>query len=207
VTLHAPRERAGSKGGTLRFLLHLARAIDRFADVVGILTAVLTFVMILVGAWNVFGRFIGRAVGENLTSNALLEWQWYLFSVVFLLGGAYVLRHNEHVRVDVVYARMPPRKRAWVNLLGSALFLIPFCIIVLDVAWDWFMLSYGIKESSPDPGGLPRYPVKFLVVVGFVLLLIQGISELIKSAAILTGHLQEEEKDAIEQLKAEVEQV
>lgn len=189
----------------MQALLRLARGIDRLSDLFGNIILVLTMVMVLVGAWNVVGRFAGRAVGQNLTSNSLLEWQWYLFSLVFLLGGGYVLRHNEHVRVDIFYNRLTDRGRALINLLGTALFLIPFCILILDVSWNWFLLSWNIKETSPDPGGLIRYPIKFAVLVGFALLLIQAIAELIKSAAVLTGHLKEEHKDEIEQLKAEVE--
>ncbi|AFZ66154.1 TRAP transporter small permease subunit [Deinococcus peraridilitoris] len=188
----------------LSFLLSISRAIDRVSGWFGAVIAVITMVMILVGVWNVIGRFIGRAVGQNLTSNSFLEWQWYLFSLVFLLGGAYVLRHNEHVRVDVFYARMTPRGRAITNLVGTLLFLIPFCIIMLYVNWQFFYTSWLIREGSPDPGGLPRYPIKFAIVLGFALLLLQAVSELIKSAAILMGRLHEERKDQLELIKAEV---
>jgi TRAP-type mannitol/chloroaromatic compound transport system permease small subunit len=189
----------------LQGLLRLARGIDRFSDLFGWLIAALTLIMVLVGAWNVVGRFVGRAVGQNLTSNSLLEWQWYLFSMVFLLGAGYVLRHDAHVRVDVIYHRMTDRRRAIVNLLGTLLFLIPFCIMALGVTWNWFELSFRIRESSPDPGGLPRWPIKFLLVFGFGLLLLQAVSQLIKAVGVLTGHHREEKRDEIAALKSEIE--
>mgnify|MGYP003552348803 FL=1 len=109
------------------------------------------------------------------SSNAYLEAQWYLFSLIFLLGGAYALKHNAHVRIDLVYGRLSKRTQAWIDLVGTLLFLIP--------------MSLAIRETSPDVGGLPRWPIKIALPVGFALLALQGLSELIKRLAFLTGHL------------------
>jgi TRAP-type mannitol/chloroaromatic compound transport system permease small subunit len=143
--------------------------------------------MVLVGVWNVFGRFFGQYIGVNLTSNALIETQWYLFSLVFFLGAPYALLHGEHVRVDVVYARINGTQRAWVNLLGTLLFLIPFALFIIYFSWNFIGTSWSGLEQSPDPGGLPRYPIKAMIAVSMVLLIVQGISEIVKNIARLRG--------------------
>ncbi|MCM1984565.1 TRAP transporter small permease subunit [Lyngbya confervoides] len=169
------------------FLLPLADGIDRLNQGIGRLSLGLVVIMIGVGVWNVIGRFLGRALGINLTSNALIEAQWYLFDLIFLLGAAYVLRHNEHVRVDVLSNRWSRVRRAWVDLGGTLLFLIPFCLMVIVVSWQSVVRSWQIGELSPDPGGLPRYPIKTMILVSFALLILQGIAEIIKQWAFLTG--------------------
>lgn len=116
--------------------------------------------MILTGAFNAVTRYAGRAIGHNLSSNAYLELQWYLFSILFLLGAAYTLKHDAHVRVDILYERRGPRGRAWTNLLGTFFFLIPFCLLVLWASCKLVYNSWSILEQSPDPGGLPRYLIK-----------------------------------------------
>ncbi|GGS30562.1 TRAP transporter small permease subunit [Deinococcus knuensis] len=186
-------------------LMGLARGIDRFSSWLGVLTGLLTLLMIGVGLFNVIGRFVDRYAGTALSSNSLLEAQWYLFSAVFLIGGAYVLSRDEHVRVDLMYSRMSQRTRAWVNLGGTLLFLLPFCAVILSVAWPWFMLSYNGHEGSPDPGGLLRWPVKLLIPLGFVLLMIAGVGMLIKAVGVLTGHHHYEEQDEVQAVLAEVE--
>jgi len=173
----------------LQRLLQLSRAIDTFNNWIGRLTLWIVPLMVLVGAWNVIGRYLGRSLGVTLSSNAWLEAQWYLFDLVFLLGAAYALLHNEHVRVDVLYTRWSSRRQALVNLIGTLLFLIPFCLMVILFSWEAIASSWAILEASPDPEGLPRYPIKSMLVVSFVLLILQGISEAIKHGAILTGHL------------------
>ncbi|MGB7416672.1 MAG: TRAP transporter small permease subunit [Thermosynechococcaceae cyanobacterium] len=170
-------------------LLRLSSWIDRLNERIGYFATLLVPLMVLLGVWNVIGRYLGRLVGQNLSSNAFLEGQWYLFSLVFLLGAAYTLRHNDHVRVDVFYSNWPPRRKALVNLLGSLIFLIPFCLMVITVSWDSILASWARGEISPDPGGLPRYPIKSAIVVGCVLLILQSISEAIKSWAVLAGNL------------------
>lgn len=143
--------------------------------------------MIVLGVWNVIGRFLGRAIGMNLTSNILIEGQWYAFTLIFMLGAGYTLLHDGHVRVDVFYTNWSPRKRAMVNLLGTIVFLIPFGVLASIASWGAIVNSWSVLEMSPDPGGLPRYPLKSMILVSFGLLLLQGISEIIKNWAILTG--------------------
>ncbi|WP_110987655.1 TRAP transporter small permease subunit [Acaryochloris thomasi] len=169
----------------MRKLLQLSRWIDRANDRVGYLVTLLVPLMLLLGVWNVVGRYVGRLVGQNLSSNAFIEGQWYIFSLIFLLGAAYTLRHNDHVRVDVLYSNRSPRQKAIVNLLGSLLFLIPFCLMVMGASWSSIMASWARGEISPDPGGLPRYPIKSAILICCTLLSLQGLSEAIKSWAIL----------------------
>lgn len=179
-------------------LLRLASLIDTISEWVGKLTYWLVLVMVLVGVWNVVGRYLGRFIGANLTSNAFIETQWYIFDLVFLLGAAYALKHDEHVRVDIFYKGWPPRRKALANLIGTFLFLIPFCLMVIYFSWGSIVESWRIWEISPDPGGLPRYPIKSMIIVSFILLIFQGIAEMIKNWAIVTGELtpQEEHHDA-----------
>ncbi len=135
--------------------LRLSRAIDVMNDRIGRAIAWLALAMVLIGAFNAVARYGGRFLGVNLSSNAYLELQWYLFSLLFLLGAAYALLHNAHVRVDVVYARRSRRVRAWINILGTLLFLFPFSTVMLIVAWPSVRNSWAIHEMSPDPGGSP----------------------------------------------------
>jgi TRAP-type mannitol/chloroaromatic compound transport system permease small subunit len=166
-------------------LLGISRAIDRMSEWLGKVATVLVLLMATVGIYNVFARFIGRYIGVNLSSNVFIELQWYLFSLVFLLGFPYVLKRNENVRVDFFYANFPPRRQAFFNLLGTFLFLFPFCILAIWVTITPVLNSWQVREMSPDPSGLPRYPLKTMIIVSFVLLFIQGISEAIKYVAFL----------------------
>ena len=135
------------------------------------------------GAFTAVLRYVARPLGISLNANAYFEGQWYLFSAVFLLAAAWALREGSHVRVDVLYGRLSPRGQAWTDFLGSVLFLIPFCLLLLWATWPSVAESWAIRELSPDPGGLPRYPIKALVPAAFLLLLLQGIAEAIKAAA------------------------
>lgn len=169
----------------MQALLRVSRGIDALNQIIGTIGYWLVLPMILIGVWNVIGRFLGRAIGQTLSSNAFIELQWYIFSMVFFLGAAYTLKHNGHVRVDVFYSRFTWRRKALVNVLGTLIFLIPFCAIVIYFSWPWVLASWRNLEISNDPGGLPRYPIKTFILIGFGLLLLQGISELIKNLAIL----------------------
>lgn len=160
--------------------LRVSAAIDRVTGIVGRAAAWLALVMVLVGAFNAVARYLGRYIGINLSSNVYLELQWYLFSMLFLLGAAWVLRENAHVRVDVLYARVSTRAQSMINILGTLLLLVPFSAFVLWVSTPVVRSSWVIREGSPDPGGLPRYPLKALILVCFALLLLQAVSELIK---------------------------
>ncbi|MEL7036178.1 MAG: TRAP transporter small permease subunit [Cyanobacteria bacterium J06592_8] len=179
----------------MQALLNLSRRIDQLNEWVGRLVSGLAILMIGVGTWNVLGRFIGRGVGQNLSSNALIETQWYIFDIIFLLGAAYALKHNEHVRVDVIQSRLNTKQKALIDFLGSVFFLIPFCVMVIIYSWGTILNSWKILEVSPDPGGLPRYPIKTLIIVSFVLLILQGISEAIKNFAIFKGIITPEIED------------
>ena len=172
---------------SLTRLLPLARKIDRLTNAVGKLAYWIVLVMIGVGVWNVLGRYIGNAIGQNLSSNALIETQWYLFDIVFLLGAAYALQHDEHVRVDVFYARWSRRRKAMADLFGTLFFLLPFSILVIYFSWNAVLQSWKIRETSPDPGGLARYPIKTMILISFALLILQGISDAIKNLAIIKG--------------------
>lgn len=169
-------------------LLRLSRTIDRLTESIGKLALWLILAMVAVGTWNAIGRYLGQAIGQNLSSNALIEAQWYLFSLVFLLSAGYVLKHGEHVRMDMFYNTWPPKRKAIADTIGGLLFLIPFSALMLWFAWKPVSNSWSIGELSPDPGGLPRYPLKTMILVCFVLLIIQGLSETIKNLAIVTGH-------------------
>jgi TRAP-type mannitol/chloroaromatic compound transport system permease small subunit len=169
-------------------LLALAQGIDQVIAWIGKLAAWLALVMLAIGGWNVVGRYVGKLIGHNLSSNSLLEAQWYLFDLIFLLGAAYTLQKNDHVRVDIVYKSLGDRQRAWVNFLGTLFFLLPFCGLVIFYSWESVMNSWQIWEMSPDPGGLPRYPIKTMILVSLVLLILQGIADAIKNWAVICGH-------------------
>lgn len=155
-------------------------AIDRLNETVGRVVPWLLVALVAIGAFNAIARYAGRSLGLDLSSNVYLELQWYLFSAVFLLGGAYTLKHRAHVRVDVLYDRLPARARGWIDRVGLLVLLIPFSIFMLVVSWDPVSHSISLAEQSPDPGGLPRYIVKPLVPLGFALLLLQGVAEALR---------------------------
>jgi TRAP-type mannitol/chloroaromatic compound transport system permease small subunit len=166
----------------MRGLLTLARAIDALNMYVGRTVSWLVLVAVLVSAANALARY-----GLDLSSNAWLEIQWYLFSAVFLLGAGWTLLRNAHVRIDVLSSRASQRTRAWIDIIGGVLFLMPMAILILYFSWPMFVESYAGHEISSDAGGLVRWPVKLLIPVGFALLALQGVSEVIKRIAFLRG--------------------
>ena len=184
----------------MQALLRLSRMIDALIERIGRLTGWMITLMILIGLYNVIVRYLGRYIGRTLSSNLYLELQWYLFSIIFFFGFAYVLRYNQNVRVDFLYTKWPIKRRALINLVGDLLFMIPFCIMGIIVALNpvlasWGRLSdgnWGEWEMSPDANGLPRAPIKTMIIVGFVLLLLQAISEIIKHIAVLTDSAESE---------------
>jgi len=196
----------------LNGLLRVSRAIDSLTERIGNVLPYLVIVMIGTGFYNVVARYLGRFLGVRLTSNAAIEIQWYMYSVLFFLGFAYILKHNLNVRVDFLYAKWPPARRAWVDLLGTLLFLIPFCILgiyvtINPVLASWGRLpngNWGVWEISPDPDGLPRAPIKSMIIVAFTLLLFQSISQVIKYIAVLTHSVSDSEAAAIEEYHAPV---
>ncbi len=161
------------------------RFVDRMTGGLGRFISWMALLMVLIGAYNAVARYLGRFIGVNLSSNLYLELQWYLFSLIFLLGAGFALKDDAHVRVDVVYGRLRARTRAMINVIGAALMLLPFTVFVLWVSWPSIRNSWAVLESSPDPGGLPRYPLKAVIIVAFVLLLAQGVSEFCKDWAVL----------------------
>jgi TRAP-type mannitol/chloroaromatic compound transport system permease small subunit len=169
----------------LDFLLVLASGIDRLNGVVGRAVKWLVLLATLLSAGNAVMRY-----GFDLSSNAWLELQWYLFALIFLLGAGYTHQHNGHVRIDVLYGRFSPETRAWVDLLGGFLFLLPTAGLIGWLGWSAFQASWAVSETSPDAGGLLRWPIKLAIPVGFGLLFLQGVSEIIKRAAFLAGRIE-----------------
>lgn len=191
----------------MQALLRISRAIDSLMEWIGQAAVWIVTLLLAVGVYNVIARYVGRFVGRNLSSNTFIEGQWYLFSIIFFLGFAFILKRNTHVRVDFLYSKFSPQRRALINLLGTLLFLIPFCVLGIYVTWQPVLTSWGLRrngtwglwELSSDPGGLPRAPIKTMIIVAFVLLLIQGVSEIIKHVAVLTHAVRDEEIATLEQ--------
>ena len=165
-------------------LLRLSRAIDWLNEQVGHLVYWLVLAAVVVSAGNAVVRYT-----FDMSSNAWLELQWYLFSAVFLLAAGYTLLHNEHVRIDVLYGHLSPRMRAWIDLLGSVFFLLPMALIIMVLSWPIVVESIERNEYSSDAGGLLRWPVKLLIPSGFLLLALQGVSEIVKRVAFLLGRI------------------
>jgi TRAP-type mannitol/chloroaromatic compound transport system permease small subunit len=163
-------------------LLKLSQLIDWLTERVGKGAFWLVLIMTLISAGNAVVRFI-----FNYSSNGLLEIQWYLFAAVFLLCSPYTLQKNEHVRIDVLSGKLSPRGLAVIDIIGTLFFLLPMVIVVLWLSLPLVAESYKINEMSANAGGLIRWPVKLLLPIGFTLLALQGISELIKRIAFLAG--------------------
>jgi TRAP-type mannitol/chloroaromatic compound transport system permease small subunit len=189
----------------VQFLLAFSRLIDWVNGWIGRGVYWLILVSVLVSSGNALVRYT-----FSRSSNGWLEIQWYLFSAVFLLGAGYTLLNNEHVRIDIIYGRLTPRTRAWIDLLGGIFFLLPMTVIILWFAWPMFLDSWRLNEWSTDAGGLIRWPVKLLIPTGFALLTLQGISEIIKRIAFLLKLIPDpgfrkthgELDETIEQIKA-----
>ena len=167
-------------------LLKLSAGVDAFNSQVGKLLRWLILAAVLISAGNAIVRKI-----FNTSSNALLEVQWYLFAGVFMLGAGYAFLRNAHVRIDFVSNKLSRRTNAVIDSLGIVLFLIPLCVILIDLSWPLFYSAWQTGEMSSNAGGLIRWPVFLLVPVGFSILLLQGISELIKRIAFLRGTIPE----------------
>ena len=164
-------------------LLKICRYVDALNQRLGKVAAGLVLLACLVSAANAAVRY-----AFDTSSNAWLEIQWYMFGAMFLLGAAYTLYRNEHVRVDILYGRLSTRAQLWIDILGGALFLLPTCVIIAWLAWPLFWDSFLIREQSSNAGGLARWPIKFFLPFGFTLLALQGVSEIIKRIGALTGH-------------------
>jgi TRAP-type mannitol/chloroaromatic compound transport system permease small subunit len=169
---------------SVRFLLFVSNCIDTVNERVSRIASWLVLLACLVSAGNAISRY-----AASVSSNAWLEIQWYMFSGIFLLGASYTLCRNQHVRVDVLYSHLSTRGQIWVDLLGTLLFLLPATIIIGWLSWPIFHDAWTSGEMSSNAGGLLRWPVKLLLPLGFALLSLQGLSEIIKRIAMLTGHL------------------
>jgi TRAP-type mannitol/chloroaromatic compound transport system permease small subunit len=167
-------------------LLGFSRAVDKFNTRLGQIMAWGVLAAILVSAVNATVRKV-----FNTSSNSWLELQWVLFGCVFLLCSAWTLLSNEHIRIDIVNSTLPKRARDWIDVIGHLFFLIPVAIIMTYLGWPFFWRSLLQNEQSSNAGGLPAYPAKMLIPLGFTFLLLQGISELIKRIAIIRGHLED----------------
>ena len=163
-------------------LLRLSRSIDALNARLGVLADWSVVLAVLISAGNAMVRY-----AFDLSSNAWLEIQWYLFTVTVMLGASYTLRRNEHVRVDILYTQLSERGRLWLDLIGTFLFLLTTMIALALLSWPRFHEAWRIDEMSSNAGGLLRWPVLLLMPVGFLLVALQGVSEIIKRAAALHG--------------------
>jgi TRAP-type mannitol/chloroaromatic compound transport system permease small subunit len=166
----------------MKALLRFSAGVDWLNRKLGVLSNWMVLVACLISAGNALIRY-----SFSMSSNAWLEIQWYLFAGMVMLGASYTLRMNEHVRVDVLYARYSTRARLWLDVAGGILFLLPMTIMIGWLSWPMLANSYAINEMSSNSGGLLRWPVKLMVPLGFLLLTLQGVSEIIKRAAGLMG--------------------
>lgn len=166
----------------MRFLLRLSGAIDWLNAQVG-----RWVIWLILGSTVISGVNAMVRKAFNTSSNAYLEVQWYLFAAAFLLASGFTLLHGEHVKIDVVSSRLSKRKRIWIDVIGFAFFLTPMCLVILYFGIPFFLQGFRSGEMSNNAGGLIRWPVYLMMPAGFVLLLLQGLSELVKRVAFLRG--------------------
>ena len=167
----------------MRLLLSFSAVIDALNEKIGIICNWLVLIACIVSGGNAMVRY-----AYDQSSNAWLEVQWYMFAVIVMFGAAYTLKRNEHVRVDLFYMTLSRRGQLWVDILGTLVFLLPTCILMGWLSWPFFMQSYNVFEHSSNAGGLLRWPIKIVLPVGFALLALQGLSELIKRVAFLNDY-------------------
>ena len=166
----------------MRFLLKFSAVVDIVNEKIGVVCNWLVLLACLVSGGNAMVRY-----AYDASSNAWLEVQWYMFAVIVMFGAAYTLKLNEHVRVDLLYMMLGRRGQLWIDILGTLIFLLPTCLILAWLSWPFFMQSYAIGEHSSNAGGLIRWPIKAVLPLGFLLVALQGVSELIKRIAFLIG--------------------
>jgi TRAP-type mannitol/chloroaromatic compound transport system permease small subunit len=199
----ARRGRRGEQGTAgVRALLKVSGVIDAINRQIGRWIAWLILLAVVVSAANATVRKV-----FDVSSNAWLELQWILFSAVFLLCAPWTLIDNEHIRIDIVNNLMPRWLRNTIELVGHAFFLLPLAGILVITGWPFFLGSLELNEQSSNAGGLPQWPAKSLIVIGFALLLAQGISELIKRVAVMRGIIPDPHATQVHALEAEVEQI
>ncbi len=183
-------------------LLAFSRAIDAVNTRLGKWLSWLILIVVLISATNATVRKL-----FDTSSNAWLELQWVLFSVVFLLCSPWTFLSNEHIRIDIVNSMFPKRVRNWIDIIGHAFFLLPLTIVMIITSYPFFTKSLLINEQSMNAGGLPQWPAKSLVLIGFTLLFFQGISELIKRAAVMRGLIPDPYEQYHKPIEAEVEEL
>jgi TRAP-type mannitol/chloroaromatic compound transport system permease small subunit len=164
-------------------LIKLEKITDKIIDFVGLITAILLLLMILNVAYDVFARYI-----FHNSSIAMQEFEWHLFAVIMLYGTGYALKHNAHVRVDFLYDNFSPKKQAWINILGTFLFLLPLALLVINASYDFVMDAYTTHEVSQDPGGLPyRWIIKAQIPFAFIFLIFCAFNFVIHNINVLRG--------------------
>ena len=164
-------------------LLAASRWIDTLNERIGKVCDWLVLLACIVSAANAMVRY-----AYDISSNAWLELQWYMFAVIVMMGASYTLKKNEHVRVDIWYMTLSERAQIWVDIIGTVIFLLPACVLVGWLSWPFFMQSFAVFEHSSNAGGLIRWPIKFVIPFGFFMLTLQGLSELVKRIAMLQGY-------------------
>ena len=167
----------------MRLLLSFSAIVDAMNEKIGLICNWLVLLACVVSAGNAMVRY-----AYDQSSNAWLEVQWYMFAIIVMFGAAYTLRKNEHVRVDILYMTLSRRGQLWIDILGTLVFLIPTCAILAWLSWPFFMQSFNVLESSSNAGGLLRWPIKLVLPLGFALVALQGVSELIKRVAFLNDY-------------------
>ncbi len=186
----------------VKALLPISRGIDAVNTWLGKYLAWLILAAVIVSATNATVRKI-----FDISSNSWLELQWVLFSIVFLLCSPWTLLCNEHIRIDIVNNLLPKRVRNWIEVVGHSFFLMPFCIIMVVTGIPFFVRSIETNEQSGNAGGLPVWPTKSLIMIGFALLFIQAVSELIKRIAVMRGHIPDPYENQAKAIEAEVEHI
>ena len=184
----------------MQSLLKLSQLIDAFTRWTGKRLAWLILAAVIISAVNATVRKV-----FDTSSNSWLELQWVLFSVVFLLCSPWTLLDNEHIRIDIVNNQLPKRVRDIIDVVGHLFFLLPLTVVMIVTGVPFFLRSYGINEQSGNAGGLPQWPAKSLIMIGFAMLLVQGISELIKRIAVMKGMIPDPHASQVKAIEAEVE--
>jgi TRAP-type mannitol/chloroaromatic compound transport system permease small subunit len=168
----------------MRPLLAVSSAIDLLNEKIGYVCNLLVLAACIVSAGNAMIRY-----AFSYSSNSWLEMQWYMFAILVMFGASYTFKRNEHVRVEIFYLFLTERGQLWLDMIGTLFFLIPSCLLLSYLSWPFFMQSYAVGEISSNAGGLVRWPIKIVVPAGFVMLALQGVSEVIKRIAALQGQV------------------
>jgi TRAP-type mannitol/chloroaromatic compound transport system permease small subunit len=184
LQLSARTHNGAAAENTMRPLLAVSTAIDQINEKIGNICNLLVLFACLLSAGNAMIRY-----AFDYSSNGWLEAQWYMFAILVMFGASYTFKRNEHVRVEIFYLFLSERGQLWLDMIGTLFFLIPSCLLLAYLSWPFFMQSYSVGEMSGNAGGLVRWPIKFVIPSGFVMLALQGVSEVIKRSAALMGEV------------------